>query len=87
MAPGAALARGQQLGTVGTGNDAWLAHLHFEVYEGACLDPGPGYSLWQGNRIDPTALISAHPPAVAHGIAPAPLGAFEAVQQIFQLGQ
>ena len=87
VAPGAALARGQQLGTVGTGNDAWLAHLHFEVYEGACLDPGPGYSLWQGNRIDPTALIKAHQPAAGEGRAPAPLGAFEAAPQIFQLRQ
>ncbi|MCH2062221.1 MAG: M23 family metallopeptidase [Roseibacillus sp.] len=87
VAPGAVLARGQQLGTVGTGNGAWLAHLHFEVYEGACLEPGEGYSLSPRNRIDPSALITAHRPDSSEGLAPAPLGVFEAVQQRFKLGE
>lgn len=87
VAPGAVLARGQQLGTVGTGNGAWLAHLHFEVYEGACLEPGEGYSLWPRNRIDPSVLITAHRPDASEGLAPAPLGVFEAVQQRFKLGE
>lgn len=87
VAPGAVVARGQQLGTVGTGNDAWLAHLHFEVYEGACLEPGEGYSLHRGNRIDPAALIAAHRPAAPEELAPAPLGVFEGAQQIFRLGE
>ena len=85
--PGAVVARGQQLGTVGTGNDAWLAHLHFEVYEGACLEPGDGYSLHQGNRIDPAALVAAHRPAAPEELSPAPLGVFEWVQQTFRLGE
>ncbi len=87
VAPGTVLARGQQIGTVGTGNGAWLAHLHFEVYEGACLEPGEGYSPWERNRIDPSAVITAHRPDAPEGLAPAPLGVFEAVQQRFKLGE
>ena len=86
VAPGAVLARGQQLGTVGTGNGAWLAHLHFEAYEGAYTEPGNGYSPWPRNRIAPSLLISAHRPDASGELSPAPLGVFEALEQRFKIG-
>ena len=87
VAPGAVVARGQRIGTVGTGNNAWLAHLHFEMYEGAFLDPGPGYALHKRNRVDPAKLIAAYRPAKAEDLAPAPLSVFEELRQVFELGE
>ena len=87
VAAGGIVARGQSVGTVGTGNGAWPAHLHFEIYEGACVDPGSGYSLRRENRIHPSALIGASRPAGPQGLAAAPLGVFEAVQRVFHLAE
>lgn len=87
VAVGGVVARGQRLGTVGTGNGAWLAHLHFEIYEGACVDPGSGYSLRKGNRIHPAKLIETSRPTGPEGTAIAPLSVFESVQRVFQLAE
>jgi murein DD-endopeptidase MepM/ murein hydrolase activator NlpD len=87
VAVGGVVARGQRLGTVGTGNGAWLAHLHFEIYEGACVDPGSGYSLRKGNRIRPAKLIETSRPTGPEGTAIAPLSVFESVQRVFQLAE
>ncbi|MBJ05919.1 MAG: hypothetical protein CMO40_02210 [Verrucomicrobiaceae bacterium] len=87
VAPGAVVARGQQIGTVGTGNDAWLAHLHFEVYEGAFLEPGPGYALHECNRVDPSELVATHRPPDPGDLAPAPLRVFSGVSKVFELGE
>ncbi len=85
VAVGGTVARGQRLGTVGTGNGAWPAHLHFEIYEGACMDPGSGYALSKGNRIHPGELIKSSRPIGAEGVGIAPLGVFESAQRVFQL--
>jgi len=85
IATGAIVSRGQSLGTVGTGNGAWLAHLHFEIYEGASVDLGPGYSLRRGNRINPGALIAASRPVGPDVLTVAPLSVFESAQTLFRL--
>lgn len=60
---GQTVARGDTLGTIGTANGHYLAHLHFEAIESRCTEAGmPGYAK-RGtmNRIDPIALIREHP--------------------------
>ena len=79
--------RGQQLGTVGTGNNAWLAHLHFEVYQGAFIEPGGGYSLEKLTRIDPVGLIAEHRPEAADDLAPEPLLYVYEKRQAFKVGE
>ena len=83
---GEQVARGQQIGTVGTGG-AWPAHLHFEIYEGSLLDPhGGGYRSHGSNRIDPLAEIARHRPASSADLSPEPLGLVEPEPQIFRIG-
>lgn len=60
---GQTVARGDTLGTIGTANGHYLAHLHFEAIESRCTEAGmPGYAK-QGtmNRLDPMALLREHP--------------------------
>lgn len=64
--PGQLIARGTPIGTVGTANGQYLAHLHFEAIASRCIEAGqPGYSK-EGvmNRLDPDELM-AHFPAPA----------------------
>ncbi len=63
VSPGQLVSRGQRLGSIGTANGHYLAHLHFEAIESLCLEAGmPGYHP-QGtmNRLDPAKLIARNP--------------------------
>lgn len=70
---GALVARGQPIGTVGTGGGSWPAHLHFELYEAEAIDPGRGYALFPANRLDPVGFIEAHRGATETNLSTAPL--------------
>ena len=56
---GATLARGTQLGTIGTAGGAYVAHLHLELRDRPGRPLGAGYGAPDG-QIDPTAFLTAH---------------------------
>lgn len=80
VAIGAVVARGDRLGTVGTSNGYYPAHLHFEIRESDGVDIGAGYSLNPLNRLDPEATVAALHGAPADRPSPAalPLAQFRA---------
>lgn len=64
---GSVVARGEQIGTIGTADGRYLAHLHFEAIESRCTEAGVRGYHPDGtmNRLDPADLISSYPaPAV-----------------------
>lgn len=65
--PGQTVGRGQQIGTIGTADGTYLAHLHFEAMRSLAQEAGmPGYHpVGTMNRLDPATLIAEHPaPAI-----------------------
>jgi murein DD-endopeptidase MepM/ murein hydrolase activator NlpD len=54
---GALVGRGEKVGSVGTANSHYPAHLHFEVRDSDEVDIGAGYGPVPLNRIDPAAHI------------------------------
>lgn len=67
------VARGQQIGTVGTANSYYPAHLHFELRESDGVDIGAGYALSPLNRLDPVATLADLRRADADDVSPSPL--------------
>lgn len=67
------VARGEVIGTVGTGNGYYPAHLHFEARSSDGADIGAGYTAQPLNRLDPAAVVAALHDATEKGIIPAPL--------------
>ncbi len=69
---GQTVQRGHQIGTVGTAEGAYLAHLHFEVRLGSYVNPGQGYADTPLNRVAPEQFIRAHQGAGADILNPPP---------------
>lgn len=67
------VSRGEILGSVGTSNDFYPAHLHFEIRSSDGIDIGAGYAITPLNRIDPSITIEAHHDSTANGISPSML--------------
>lgn len=67
------VARGAVIGTVGTGNGYYPAHLHLELRSSDGVDIGAGYVAQPLNRLDPAAVIAALHDASEKGIYPAAL--------------
>ena len=67
------VSRGKRVGTVGTGNGNYPAHLHFEIRESHGVDIGAGYTLHPLNHLDPSAVISEWRGAAESNISPSPL--------------
>jgi hypothetical protein len=64
--------RGDPIGTVGTAEGTYLAHLHFEVRAGPYVNPGQGYADTALNRIAPETFIRTHHGAAPQVLNPAP---------------
>ncbi len=70
---GSLVARGGKVGTVGTANGYYPAHLHFEMRTSDGVDIGAGYTMFPLNRLDPTATISALRNSPQDDLSPSPL--------------
>jgi murein DD-endopeptidase MepM/ murein hydrolase activator NlpD len=70
---GALVPRGGKIGTVGTANGYYPAHLHFEMRASDGVDIGAGYAMHPLNRLDPMATVAALRNAADDGLSPSPL--------------
>lgn len=59
---GTMVRRGQQIGSIGTADGVYLAHLHLEIRKEAGMPLGGGYSTDTTGYTDPTAFIRQHRP-------------------------
>jgi murein DD-endopeptidase MepM/ murein hydrolase activator NlpD len=73
---GSLVARGGKVGTVGTANGYYPAHLHFEMRTSDGVDIGAGYAMFPLNRLDPMATIAALRNSAAWDLSAAPLKQF-----------
>lgn len=70
---GALVARGSRIGTVGTANGYYPAHLHFEMRASDGVDIGAGYAMYPLNRLDPTATVEKLRNSAPEDLSTAPL--------------
>jgi hypothetical protein len=70
---GTLVARGARIGSVGTANDNYPAHLHFEIRDSREADIGSGYGESPLNRLDPAATVAGLRGAAADALAPSAL--------------
>jgi murein DD-endopeptidase MepM/ murein hydrolase activator NlpD len=73
VARGALVPRGGQIGTVGTANGYYPAHLHFEMRASDGVDIGAGYAMYPLNRLDPMSTVASLRNADAAVLSPSPL--------------
>lgn len=69
--------RGGKIGTVGTANGYYPAHLHFEIRASDGVDIGAGYAAEPLNRLDPMATITGLKNAAEDDLAASPLQAMQ----------
>ncbi len=72
---GSLVARGGKIGTVGTANGYYPAHLHFEMRASDGVDIGAGYAMFPLNHLDPTGTVDALRNAAPDDLSPSPLAA------------
>lgn len=70
---GALVPRGGKIGTVGTSNGYYPAHLHFEMRSSREVDIGGGYGEAALNRLDPTATVASLRNCPPDAPSPSPL--------------
>jgi Peptidase family M23 len=73
VARGMLVARGAKVGTVGTANGYYPAHLHFEIRASDGVDIGAGYAMYPLNRLDPMAAVASLRNAEPDDLTPSPL--------------
>ncbi len=73
VAPGTLVPRGGRIGTVGTANGYYPAHLHFELRASDAVEIGAGYGMNRLNRLDPMATIASRRNAANDDLSPSPL--------------
>ena len=66
--------RGKKIGTVGTADGRYPAHLHFEMRHGDGVDLGAGYGMLPLNRLDPAGTVTGLAGSAPDDLSPAPLG-------------
>lgn len=71
---GSLVAGGGEIGTVGTANGYYPAHLHFEIRASDSVDIGAGYASNPLNRLDPMGTVNSLRNAAADDLSPSPLG-------------
>lgn len=71
---GSLVARGGKIGSVGTANGYYPAHLHFEMRASDGVDIGAGYAGNPLNHLDPIGTVNSHRNAAADDLSPSPLG-------------
>lgn len=52
--------RGEKIGSIGTANGAYLAHLHLEIRDQIFMEIGGGYGTETKGYVDPTEFIKTH---------------------------
>jgi hypothetical protein len=67
---GSLVARGEIIGTCGTANGNYPAHLHFEIRQSNGIEIGGGYLKRFLNHLDPQAVIASMHNPEAKGISP-----------------
>jgi murein DD-endopeptidase MepM/ murein hydrolase activator NlpD len=70
---GTLVPRGGKIGTVGTANGCYPAHLHFEMRASDGVDIGAGYVMHPLNRLDPVVTVAALRNAADDALSPSPL--------------
>lgn len=70
--PDQVVQRGEKIGSVGTADGQYLAHLHFEVRKGPYVNPGVGYADAPMNRLSPERFLAEHRGAAEELLNPAP---------------
>ncbi len=60
--PGDFVIRGERIGSIGTGDGAYMAHLHLELRTFINMALGPGYSKDKFGFTDPSQFIRTHRP-------------------------
>ncbi|MEX1115619.1 MAG: M23 family metallopeptidase [Akkermansiaceae bacterium] len=73
VAIGSLVARGAKVGTVGTANGYYPAHLHFEIRVSDGVDIGAGYAMFPLNRLDPIGTVNSLRNSAPDDLTPAPL--------------
>lgn len=77
---GALVPRGGRIGTVGTANGYYPAHLHFEMRASDGVDIGAGYAMYPLNRLDPMVTVAALRNAADDALSPSPLSRVSATE-------
>lgn len=73
VSPSALVPRGGKIGTVGTANGYYPAHLHFEMRASHEVDVGAGYEATPLNRLNPLATIASLRNSAPDALSPSPL--------------
>jgi hypothetical protein len=73
VARGSLVSRGGRIGTVGTANGNYPAHLHFEMRASDGVDIGAGYAMHPLNRLDPMGAVESMRNAADDALSPSPL--------------
>jgi len=79
VAKGSLVGRGTKVGTVGTANGYYPAHLHFEMRSTDGVDIGGGYASQPFNRLDPMGTVQSFRHSAPDALSPSALASSKTV--------